>query len=236
MYDPIETQLSYEYLKKLKLEAAHLSWGVLGGWAVFFHVKKEYEQAFGQPYLASRDIDIFVHAKDEKRFSEVIKKLDFRPSAYPFRYELIYDREEKRIVHSEQAKQQHIFHLVYIFLDIFSNKKTKDIGSWVFPFLQDVKLVEIEGFPALPISILLSMKIISFFEREKLDKELKDGCDIYALLHYGGTKIAKTVEIQHAARKILERYDLQTYIAEHVLLDSLKVNLVSANMKRFLNS
>jgi len=231
MYDPIETDISHEYLLKLNKKTAGLRFAIIGGWSVFLQVEKEYLKAFGKEYLKSRDIDIFIDAKDEEDFLKIIKDMGFKPSSYYFRYELIYDREEKRIISSEKAKSRHIFNLVYIFLDVFSNKKTKKLGSWVFSSLEKVKIEEIDGYPVLDVNSLLDMKIVSFFEREKLDKELKDACDIYALLFYSGKKFRSGLMVKKTAEKIISRPDLQEYIAEQVLGDSLKASLVNRMLR-----
>ncbi len=232
MYDPAELDISYEYLVNLTGKATDLRWAIVGGWGVFLQVKKEYLKAFGREYLKSRDIDVFIDARDDKSFFKIIKELGFKESSYRFRYELIYDREKKKIISSEKAKSKHIFDLIYIFIDIFSNKKTNKLGSWVIPKLEKAKMERIEGFPVLDVNLLLSLKIISFFEREKLDKELKDACDIYALLFYSGKKVRLSPELKKAAEKIISREDLQSYIAEHVLGDSLKASFVAATLKR----
>lgn len=232
MYNPIETDISFEYLQKIRAMALKARWAVIGGWGVFFQVKEEYNRAFGREYLRSRDIDVFIDAKHEEEFFNIIKGLGFKESSYNFRYELIYDREKKKIITELKAKEKDIFNLIYIFLDIFSNNKTKKLGSWVFPILSKAKIEDIRGYPVLEVNSLLNLKITSFFEREKLDKELKDACDIYALLFYSGKKPKLNLAVKKAAEKIINRQDLQEYIAENVLMDSLKAGFVSSALNR----
>ncbi len=236
MYDIAETEISYDYMLKLNEKAVSLKFAVLGGWAVYLQVKKTYNAAFGKDYLKSRDIDVFVDAKDEEKFFQVIKSFGFKESAYNFRYELIYDRVDKSIISTEQAKKKQIFNLIYIFLDIFSNKKTKKLGSWVLAELNVTKIETVEGFPVLTVETLLALKAVSFFEREKLDKELKDACDIYALLMYSGKKSKINLMLKKAIEKIISRQDLQEYIAENVLGDSLKSSLVNLSLKGLLET
>src|SRR3989344_354477 len=226
MYDPIETDVSYEYMLKLKESLKNLRFAIIGGWGVFLHVKKEYQRAFGKEYLRSRDIDIFVDSKEEINFLKNIKSLGFIESTYKFRYKLVYDREEKKIITSEQAKKRFIFNLIYIFLDVFSNKETKIAGSWVISDLGKAQIEKIEEFPVLDVNSLLQLKTASFFEREKLDKELKDACDIFALLFYSEKKFSSNLIVRKAIEKIISRYDLQEYIAENVLGDISKASLV----------
>ena len=68
MYDPIETDISYESLLKLMEKAADLRFAIIGGWGIFLHVKKEYTAAFGREYIKSRDIDVFIEHVDKKTF------------------------------------------------------------------------------------------------------------------------------------------------------------------------
>ncbi|OGJ17908.1 hypothetical protein A3K73_02780 [Candidatus Pacearchaeota archaeon RBG_13_36_9] len=232
MYDPVETDISQDYLYKLTEKLAGIKFAVIGGWGVYFHVSREYQRAFGREYLKSRDIDVFVNAKDEEKFLEIVKKLGFEESAYYFRYELIYDREEKKIVPQEEAKKRHIFNLIYIFLDVFSNKKTEKLGAWVLEGLKKAKIETIGKYPVLDVNSLLNLKVTSFFEREKLDKELKDACDIYALLVYSGKKFKLNKQIKKAIEKIISRADLQNYIAENVLGDGSRASLVANVMKK----
>ena len=234
MYDPTETDISYKYMVTLNEKAAGLKWAVIGGWGVYLHVNDEYLRAFGREYLKSRDIDIFISSKNEEEFYRIVKNMGFKESAYSLRYELIYDREEKKIIHHEKARDKHVFNLIYIFLDVFSERKTKKIGSWVFSELEKAKIEQKGPFPVLDINSMIELKATSFFEREKLDKELKDACDIYALLLYSGKKIKATLLIKKAAEKIISRPDLQGYIAEQVLGDSLKASLVNINLRKFI--
>src|SRR3989344_2625674 len=231
MYDPIETDVSYDYMLKLKESLKSLRFAIIGGWGVFLHVKKEYRGAFGKEYLRSRDIDIFIDSKEEINFLKNIKSLGFIESAYKFRYELVYDREEKKIITPEQAKKKFIFNLIYIFLDVFSNKETKTLGSWFIPDLEKAQIEKIEEFPVLNIDSLLQLKTASFFEREKLDKELKDACDIFALLFYSEKKFSSNLMVRKVIEKIITRDDLQEYIAENVLGDISKTGLVVGMLK-----
>ncbi len=235
MYDPIETDISYTYLLKIIEKLKNLKFAIIGGWGVFLHVKNEYQRAFGREYLKSRDIDIFIDAKDEYNFLDIIKSLGFKESSYYFRYELIYDRERKKIISTEEAKKRYIFNLIYIFLDVFSNKKTEKLGSWTILDLEKARIDKIENFPVLDIDSLLKLKITSFFEREKLNKELKDACDIFALLSYSGKKIKSNLLIKKTAEKIVSRHDLQDYISENVLGDISKASLVVGMLRKYSN-
>ena len=98
MYDILETDLSFEYMKKLIGLCKELDFAIIGGWAIYFHVNEEYRKAFGIDYLKSRDIDVFIDSNDANKFNDIIKKNGFEKSAYFFRYELIYGRTDKHLL------------------------------------------------------------------------------------------------------------------------------------------
>lgn len=235
MYDPLETELSFDYLKRIveKCKNKKIRFAILGGWAVFFYVNEEYRRAFGVDYIKSRDIDIFVDAKDENKFNSVIKELGFEKGEYHFRYKLVYDRENKKLLSIEEAKKKHLYNLINIFLDVFSNKKTKIIGSWVLDVFKKIKVKEVDSISVIGLNSLLKSKCISFFEREKLDKEFKDACDLYVLLIYAkGFEMSD--EIKKAIKKISDREDLCEFIAENVLRDSLKSSIVKISLRNLV--
>ncbi|MBI4918569.1 hypothetical protein HY837_01455 [archaeon] len=235
MYDVKETDLSFEYLQKIFELSKNIKIAVLGGWAVYFYVNEEYKKAFGADYLKSRDIDLFIPQIQEKEFNEVLKRLHFQKSAYTFRYELIYDRTRKEIINYDKSKKIPIYDLVFIFLDLFSDKKTKIIGSWSMKELEETKIIRKQEIFMLDINTLLLLKCNSFFEREKLDKEYKDACDIYALLFYSGQNFKLTKNVTEACKKILQRDDLQEFIADNVLRDSLKKSLVRRDVDKLIS-
>jgi hypothetical protein len=232
VYDPAETNTSFEYLSKIvdECKKAKIKCAIIGGWGTFFHVNENYRMAFGTDYLKSRDIDIFVDFRDQKKFANLIKRLNFEKSGYFFRYELAYDREGKKPLTKEDAKKRPVYELIFIFLDVFSNAKTTSIGSWWFKELKRVRIQNIGGIPVADVRTLLRLKCMSFFEREKFDKEFKDACDIYALVVYGKkTKLGKIEK--EAIRRIVSRNDLCEFIAEHVLKDPLKGSVVRMTLE-----
>jgi len=234
MYDPLETEISFEVLKKIVEECKKIRIGIIGGWATYFFVNNNYKRAFGIDYLKSRDIDIFVDSKEALKFKKIIGKLGFEKSAYHFRYELIYDREKKRFIKRSLAGKKQIYDLIYIFLDVFSNRKSK-LSSWIIGILDKTRIKMIDNIPLIDIQTLLKLKSYSLFEREKLDKELKDACDMYALLAYSETKVSLTKEIKKAIEKIIKRDDLCEFIAENVLKDTLKAGIVKVTIRNILN-
>jgi len=229
MYDILETDLSFKYLSKVsKFENAVIA----GGWAVYFYIKEGYRRAFGLDCLKSRDIDVFVKSKGLPEFIKEIAKLKFNPSAYFFRYELIYSRTKNKIIRQEEAKKSPIYDLIYVFLDLFTGMNSEK--AWYIPILNKTKVEVIDRIKVVDINTLLELKCFSFFEREKLDKELKDACDIYALLIYSNRKYKISKNIKEAIKKIINRRDLSEFISEHVLRDVTKVNIVISSLKSLI--
>lgn len=233
MYDPIETDLSFDLLKKLSAECSkqdiHIA--IIGGWAAFFYVNPAYSRAFGKNYVGSRDIDIcFEHGK-ENEFHQLIKDLGFTPNGMYFRWEKIYNRETKEYTTPEEAKNEEIFNLIYIFLDLFCDRETKALKSWHLDTLKHRTYFNIGGFNLTDIDTLISLKCVALFARDKSDKENKDVCDLYALIVYSLLKIKPTQLLKKAIEKIISRADLLYVIAQHVLLDPAKQSIVQYTLE-----
>ena len=233
MYDLLETDISFDYVNELMKRCEGIKAALTGGWATFFYVNDNYKKAFGIDYLKSRDIDVFIYPEDMSKFKEIIEGLGFEKGSYFFRYELIYDRERKKVISKESAKKEQIYNLFYVFLDLFSFKSDK-LKVWELDFLKQAEIAKINDFMIVDIDVLTKLKCISFFEREKLDKEFKDASDIYALLLYSERKIRLNDNIKNAIRKILSRDDLCEFIAESVLRDVFKAGIVKASLKNLL--
>ncbi len=229
MYDVLETDLSFEYLNKIAKIRDVL---IIGGWAVHLYVNENYRRAFGIDYLKSRDIDIYIKLQDISSFIKEVKKLEFMPSSYFFRYELIYSRSKNRVIDEKEAKKQPIHDLVYVFLDLFTNKESEK--AWGINIFNKATVININNINVVDINTLLELKCFSFFEREKLDKEFKDACDIYALLIYSEKKFKLSDIIRKSIEKIMKRRDLCEFIAENVLRDITKVNIVVFTLKNLL--
>lgn len=122
MYEPNEVQISERYLEKVfQLIKGNIC--LLGGWATYHIVNKNFEKATGRKYIGSRDIDIGFHIN--KNWSEEqLKKSEFaaaikRIEDIGFRsvsFRLIKDfnlETEKELTPTESAKlpQYQIFNL-----------------------------------------------------------------------------------------------------------------------------
>lgn len=229
MYDSLETDLSFKYLQKIeRIESAV----IVGGWAIYYYINETYKKAFGVDYLKSRDIDVFVKKRYLENFLKLIENMGFVSGSYFFRYELIYSRSKEKIIDRKESRKYPVHDLIYVFLDLFTEVESKK--AWFIDILKKAKFIKIEGIKVIDFNSLLKLKCLSFFEREKLDKELKDACDIYSLLVYSGRKIIAHENIKKVAEKIINRRDLGEYIAENVLKDITKINIVYNSLKKFL--
>lgn len=237
MYDPLETDISREQLVLISKECKKrgILICIIGGWASYFYVNQEYRRAFGKDYMGSRDIDIFFDSKKQKEFSDIVTKLGFEKSGLYFRYVKFFNRVTKKFITEKETKTEEPFNLIHIFLDLFSNKKTTNINSWSdLEPLKKISSFIIEDFSVADIDTLIALKCTVLFARDKADKENKDACDLYALLKYSKKKIASTPLLIHAIEKILNRSDLLYVIAQHVLLDTAKQNIVEVSLKSIL--
>ena len=228
MYDPVETDLSFNLLKELSTECNKqtISMAIIGGWATFFYVNSTYSRAFGKNYIGSRDIDICFDPAKENEFHQLIRNLGFTPNGMYFRWEKIYNRETKKYITPEEANKEEIFNLIHIFLDLFCDRETNALKSWHLDPLKNMTYLDMGGFSLADIDTLISLKCIALFSRDKSDKENKDACDLYALIVYSLQKIKPTQLLKKAIEKIISRSDLLYVIAQHVLLDPARQSIV----------
>jgi hypothetical protein len=230
MSDPVETDASLGYLRKL----ARMFGGrivVIGGWAVHLLADARYREVTGNEYLRSRDIDLIISAGGAfvTRFHSSIRTLGFVEGGLPFRYQLILDRDTGAPIDEKKAAGMNTHDLVYIFLDVFSSKKI-GMGSWIIPDLARALRGRrmMGGIPVAPPGEVLKMKLLSFGERENSEKREKDACDIYALLHYCGLG-RKQLPGNPALRAIADNYS--EHIAETLFRDRNLGGIVRRNLE-----
>jgi hypothetical protein len=229
MYKEFETKTSYLYLKEV---IHHLEEPicVLGGWAVFFHVNKNFQKAQGRPYLGSRDIDLGFHIKEngsdeELQNSMLMKtihilkeKLRFKPLSFRL-FKEIHTETAEEIQEGRTIPAHFIFPM---YIDLIVDNIPKNFKKiFCFDPIDEplLKFVFEEGdFKKefgknllLPkAEMLLAMKINSLPNRDKEHKKVKDICDLFALMWYSNinykeanTSIKRLIS-QKNIRKCLE--------------------------------
>lgn len=209
MYKEFETRTSYEYLQKV-IAVLEEPVCILGGWAVFFHVNKNFQLAQGRPYLGSRDIDVGFHlgknaTVEEMKRSSLAKSisilqnnLGFEPLAFRFFKDL--HTETGKEAASSESIPAHLRFPMYV--DVIVDNIPKQFKA-VFgfqpidePLLQcafseencRTVLKEFNRKLLLPtLEVLFGTKAHSLAGRDKQHKRVKDLCDIFALLWYGSS-------------------------------------------------
>jgi hypothetical protein len=125
MYEPYEIDISYKYLKTVvgRLEEPIC---LIGGWAVFHNVNKNFKKATGRDYIGSRDIDLGFHFETDwsekdmhestfaKSLQIIEEDLGFMPVG--FRYLKEFHIETEQELNKEEAKTtpQHFVFPLYI--------------------------------------------------------------------------------------------------------------------------
>jgi len=231
MYKEFETRTSYKYLseviKNLKEPIC-----ILGGWAVFLHVNKKFQETQGRPYLGSRDIDLGFHVNEKSSDNElrdsvlmqtitILKeKLKFKALSFRLFKEVHTETEEE--IEEGQMVPAHFVFPMYIDLivdNIPANfSKTFNFNPIDEPLLRlafensNSKIKEFGKDLLLPTpDLLLAMKITSLPNRDKEHKKIKDICDIFALLWYSDIDIAN---INNRIRKFISEESIKTCLTE----------------------
>lgn len=209
MYREFETETSYKYLQEA-IKALKEPICVLGGWAVFFHVNKNFQQAQGRPYLGSRDIDLGFHLPKEATV-EQLKQSQFAASLKVMRDVLKFEPVSFRLlkeVHMETGKeirkeeQVLAYNRFNMYVDLIVDNIPANFKE-VFgfqpidePLLYHVfteekcreEMKEFDKKLLLPTpEVLLGTKVNSLAGRDKKHKRVKDICDVFALLWYAGS-------------------------------------------------
>ena len=206
MYLEFETRTSYNYLQKV-ISVLQEPICILGGWAVFLHVNKNFQKAQGRPYLGSRDIDLGFHfdknstieqmknSSLEKSMKLLQNKLNFKPLSFRLLKELHTETEEE-IQEGQKAPAHFTFPLYIDLLVDFIPDKFKEVFHFQpadepllrFVFENKEYREELSQFNKklwLPKpELLLATKINALKFRDMEHKKLKDICDIFALLWY----------------------------------------------------
>lgn len=249
MYEKFETEISFEYIKKLEKELGK-PLIVIGGWAIYFLVNKDFKKSEGRNYLGSKDLDLGYHfdknmSKEElvkSKFTKDIsklKKLGF--NAVGFRMVMYYDTETKKALTLEESKKIGMHNLVEVYIDPIVDEIPDNIKEVLGftpidePYLRDVfkkEKIKISKNVVIPTpEIMLCMKLNSVVNRDKEHKKVKDICDIFALLLYTDIDIDKFYEMYpiEKARKTLRSLETKK-AAELLNIDESTIKNIFGNV------
>jgi len=213
LYEPNEIQISERYLEKVfKLIKGNIC--LLGGWATYHIVNKNFEKTTGRKYIGSRDIDIGFHVDknwseeqlEKSEFCVAIKQIEnmgFR--SVSFRLIKDFNLETGReLTPTESSKlpQYQIFNLFVDPVVDYIHPKIRPVLGFVpidEPLLSLVFTKRLCTTASLfgtnillpKTHVLLAMKLNSVISRDQEHKKIKDIADIYALLWHSDTKITQ---------------------------------------------
>jgi hypothetical protein len=142
LYEPSETKTSQRQLQQI-FKSLKDPVCLLGGWAVYYIVNKNFEKANGRSYIGSRDIDIGFHIdKDwtEKQLREsgfasaiaAIEKIGFR--SVSFRLVKDFDIDTGKELTPKEATKRPLYQIFQLFIDPivdYIHPKIKDILGFV---------------------------------------------------------------------------------------------------------
>ena len=216
LYQSTETKTSQEQLQtiftQLKGNAC-----LLGGWAVYYLVNKNFEKTTGRTYIGSRDIDIGFHVNKEwneeqlrnSEFATTIKTIEETGfKSISFRLVKDFNIESGKELTPEESAKLPMYQIFQLFIDpivdyIHPKIKTllgfvpidEPLLSLVFQEKMYKTLLLFGKRVMLPEShVLLAMKINSAPRRDKENKLIKDIADIYALLWHSDIKLSQLRE------------------------------------------
>jgi len=202
MYQDKETEISYHYLKEV-IQHLNEPISVIGGWAVYFVVNKNFQEEHQLPYLGSRDIDLgFNNPETAKKAIGKLVELGFKRVS--FRYFKEIHAETGNELSREEARNTPLHNIFPMYVDPImaetdSTMRTKlgfmpiDEPLLKLVFSDKKSRKEITAFGRRIIiphpKILLAMKLCSLPSRDKEHKKIKDICDLVSLIIYSGSAL-----------------------------------------------
>jgi len=257
LYEPVEIQISEKYLKKVfKLIKGNIC--LLGGWAAYHIVNKNFEKTTGRNYVGSRDIDIGFHI-DKNWTEQQLKKSEFCTAIRQienmgFRsvsFRLIKDfhlETGRELTQAESTKlpQYQIFNLYVDPVVDYIHPKIKPVLGFVpidEPLLSLVFTKRLSTTAKLlgtnvlmpKTHVLLAMKLNSVVHRDKEHKRIKDIADIYALLWFSDIplqQLKKQLFSIHSEDKT--RKTIQGFTKEDIEKASIAIGINTQEISRVL--
>lgn len=234
LYEPSEIKTSEKQLEKI-FQQLPSPICLLGGWAAYHIVNKNFEKANGRKYIGSRDIDLGFHINKEwtekqlarSKFANAIRILEnmnFR--CISFRLVKDFDLDTGRELTPEESTRLPLYQIFQLYVDpIVDNihPKIKDLLgfvpidepllSLVFQNKMYIKTTLFGKTTLMPKPhVLLAMKLNSAPHRDKENKRIKDIADIYAILWYSDIPLSRLINqlfsiySKEKARKIIQSF------------------------------
>jgi hypothetical protein len=218
MYKEKEVEISEVWLKNIF--SLDYDMCLIGGWAVYESVTKNYEEDKGRQYVGSKDIDVGFHIdsswnldqlknSDYLKFFKYLEENNF--SWVGYRFLKGYDYDTKKELTKEEMSRKPSFEVIEFFIDpvvdsmnpllraeLFINPIDEPLLSLVFEnkLINRINLGnhrEVEAVIPKP-EVLLAMKFNSVDDRTKEHKRIKDIMDIFALIWYSELEIDEMKE------------------------------------------
>jgi len=213
LYEPNEIKTSEKQLEKI-FKQLPSPICLVGGWATYQIVNKNFEKANGRKYIGSRDIDIGFHI--DKKWKEtqlaksqfvtairIIENMSFR--CISFRLVKGFDLDTGGELTPEESVRLPMYQIFQLYVDPivdYIHPKIKNLLGFVpidEPLLSLVfqnkmysKTILFGKTVLLPKPhVLLAMKLNSAPNRDKENKRIKDTADIYALLWYSDIALSQ---------------------------------------------
>jgi len=212
-YEPNEIAISERYLEKV-FRRIKGDVCLLGGWATYEIVNRNFERLNGRRYIGSRDIDVGFHvgkgwSEEQLRMSDfsvvisLLENMGFR--SVSFRFLKDFDLETGRELTAEESARLPLYQVFQLYVDPvvdYIHPKMKDMFGFVpidEPLLSLVFADRIYTVASLfgrnvllpKPHVLLAMKLSSVVNRDKEYKRIKDIADIYAVLWFSDVNITE---------------------------------------------
>jgi len=212
LYQNYEVELSQSQLSKV-LSTLEGPICLLGGWAVYVTVNKNFAASRGRNFMGSRDIDLGFHIDPtwtdadlmESLFAKAIDRIvdvGFEPIG--FRFVKYFHTETRKELSTDEARRTAQAFLFDMYIDPLVDKvhpNSKKLFGFVpidEPLLSEVfdgrKSVLVNEFGSKVMipepAVLLAMKLNSVSNRDKEHKRIKDIADIYGLVWHSDEEIS----------------------------------------------
>jgi len=224
----------YEFFKSLKPKEKR-NIGLMGGWAVYFLLKK-----MDIDHIGSRDIDIFFNP-EEISFQDLVKKVEsqgFQPHS-TFRWARYVQYSTQKELTETKSKKVPIYDLITVYLDISCPKKINKRIMYI-PIIDKIFngeniLVKFRGLEILiPSSkIMMEMKLNSVTTRTDTFKREKDLTDIFSLVYYDDSnwyiKNGNRIRTEGINRKLIKNFQskITNFTRDGTIINASKMIKVS---------